>query len=132
MSTGDSEKISINCGAVDLGQIDLLVEQGLYSNRSDFIRTALRNQIRVHESVIQHNLTSRMIALGVVGYTKADLEELIATNQKLAVSMIGLVYIANDVSPDLAVAAIDRIRVFGVFRASSAVREALGNRVKSS
>lgn len=132
MATGDSEKVSINCGVVDLGQIDLLVEQGLYSNRSDFFRTAIRNQLRVHESVIQHNLTSRMIALGVIGYTRADLEELVATNQKLAVSLIGLVYIANDVSPELALAAIDRIRVFGVFRASTAVREALRDRVKSS
>ncbi|HLO99545.1 MAG TPA: hypothetical protein VK171_13200 [Fimbriimonas sp.] len=60
MATGDSEKVSINCGVVDLGQIDLLVEQGLYSNRSDFFRTAIRNQLRVHDNVIQHNLTSRM------------------------------------------------------------------------
>ncbi|HLO99599.1 MAG TPA: hypothetical protein VK171_13470, partial [Fimbriimonas sp.] len=76
--------------------------------------------------------TSRMIALGVVGYSRAALEELVETNQKLAVNMIGLVYIASDVTPELAVAAIESIRVFGVFRASPAVREALRDRVKAS
>lgn len=129
MAVGDSEKVSINCGAVDLGQIDLLVEQGLYSNRSDFFRTAIRNQLRTHESFIQHNLTARMMALGVVGYSRADLEELIATNQRLSIRMIGVVYFQPDVTPELARKAVESIRVYGILRASKEVKDALKDRI---
>jgi Arc/MetJ-type ribon-helix-helix transcriptional regulator len=129
MAVGDSEKVSINCGAVDLGQIDLLVEQGLYSNRSDFFRTAIRNQLRTHESFIQHNLTSRMMALGVVGYSRADLEELVAANQRLSVRMIGVVYFQPDVTPELARAAVESVRVYGILRASNEVKAALRDRI---
>lgn len=129
MYGAETEKVSINCGAVDLGQVDLLVEQGLYSNRSDFFRTAIRNQLRTHDSFIQQNMTTRMISLGVVGYYRADLEELRAANKKISISMVGLVFLADDVTPELALATIDRIKVFGVFRASASVREALKDRI---
>lgn len=132
MATGDTEKVSINCGAVDLGQIDLLVEQGLYSNRSDFFRTAARNQLRSHEHVIQQNMKSRTISLGVAGYCRADLEELVTTGQRLNLKMVGLVYLTSDVTPELALEAIDKIQVFGIFRASQAVKAALGDRVVTS
>lgn len=129
MNGVETEKVSINCGPVDLGQVDLLVEQGLYSNRSDFFRTAIRNQLRTHDNIIQQNLTTRMISLGVIGYSRADLEEFRAASKKVSIEIVGLLFIANDVSPELALATIDRIKVFGAFRASASVREALKGRV---
>jgi Ribbon-Helix-Helix transcriptional regulator family len=49
----DSEKITINLGFVDLGRVDLMVREGFYSNRADFIRTAIRNQLERQDDAIR-------------------------------------------------------------------------------
>src|SRR6478736_4449194 len=100
----DSEKITINLGAIDLGQIDLLVEEGFYSNRTDLIRTAIRNQLSIHAPVVKDTVTRRELVLGLQYFSKQDLEAARAANQRLKIQVLGLASIASDVSPELALA----------------------------
>src|SRR5438552_707170 len=127
-----TEKITINLGLVDLGQIDLLVQEGFYSNRTDFIRTAVRNQLTVHAEVVKYTVARRTLVLGVQYYTRRDLEAVRAAGEMLQINVLGLASIADDVSPELALATIDSIVVLGAFRASSAVKAALVGRISGS
>src|SRR5947207_14115910 len=127
-----TEKITINLGLVDLGQIDLLVQEGFYSNRTDFIRTAVRNQLAVHAEVVKRTVARRTLVLGVQYYTRRDLEAVRAAGEMLQINVLGLASIADDVSPELALATIDSIVVLGAFRASSAVKAALAERISGS
>jgi Arc/MetJ-type ribon-helix-helix transcriptional regulator len=125
-----TEKITINLGLVDLGQIDLLVQEGFYSNRTDFIRTAIRTQLVTHAEVVKRTVARKTLVLGVQHYTRRDLEALRATGDMLQLNVLGLVSIAEDVSPELALATIDSIEVLGAFRASATVKAALAGRVR--
>jgi Arc/MetJ-type ribon-helix-helix transcriptional regulator len=125
-----TEKITINLGPVDLGQIDLLVQEGFYSNRTDFIRTAIRTQIATHADVVKRTITRKTLVLGVQHYTRQDLEAVRATGETLQINVLGLVSIAEDVSPELALATISAIEVLGAFRASAAVKAALAGRIR--
>src|ERR1700754_5086797 len=122
---GESEKITINLVPVDLGQIDLLVEEGFYSNRTDLIRTAIRNQLSIHAPVVKDTVTRRELVLGLQYFSKQDLEAARAANQRLKIQVLGLARIASDVSPELALATIDSILVRGALHASPAVKAAL-------
>lgn len=124
-----TEKITINLGPVDLGRIDLLVEQGVYSNRTDLIRTAIRNQLERHASLIDQVVVSKEYALGVYRLTKKGLEKRRAAGERVRLRVIGMVDIAKDVEPDLAREAIDSIVVLGVLRAPRGVEDALGDRI---
>lgn len=124
----DSEKITINMGTVDLGKIDLLVEEGFYGNRTDFIRTAIRNQLGKHENDTSQTITRKSMAVGALHYNAADLEKSLAAGHKLSLSVVGLLSISHDTSPDLARQAIESITIRGVFRASRAVKDALADR----
>ncbi len=124
-----SEKITINLGVVDLGKIDLLVQEGFYSNRTDLIRTAIRNQLVTHDEVVSETVARKTFVLGLQHYTRADLEALQAAGQTLQIQVLGLATIANDVSPELALATIDSIVVLGAFHASPAVKAALADRI---
>lgn len=126
--TGDTEKITINLGFVDLGQIDLLVQEGFYSNRTDFIRTAIRNQLAKHAEVVNKSVVRQTLDLGLRHYSREDLEALRQAGQKLRISVVGLASIAEDVSPELARATIDSIVVLGALRATPAVKAALADR----
>jgi len=126
---GDTEKITINLGYVDLGQIDLMVQEGFYSNRTDFIRTAIRNQIGTHATVVQQTITRKTMELGLRHYTRQDLEALQQAGEMLSVQVVGLATIATDVSPELALATIEKITVLGVLQASPAVKAALADRI---
>jgi Arc/MetJ-type ribon-helix-helix transcriptional regulator len=123
-----SEKITINVGLVDLGQIDLLVEEGFYANRTDFIRTAIRRQIEVRSGVVERTLARRTLELGTHHYTRDELEEARTDGRTLHIRVLGLVTIAADVSPELAKATIASVEVLGAFRASPAVKAALATR----
>ncbi|GAC1660873.1 MAG: CopG family transcriptional regulator [Ktedonobacteraceae bacterium] len=125
-----TEKITINLGPVDLGQIDLLVQEGFYSNRTDFIRTAVRTQIATHAEVVKHTISRKTLVLGVQHYTRQDLEAVRATGETLQINVLGLVSIAEDVSPELALATIHALEVLGAFRASPAVKAALAGRIR--
>ncbi len=125
-----TEKITINLGLVDLGQIDLLVQEGFYSNRTDFIRTAIRNQLAVHKEEVKRTVARKTLVLGVQHYTRSDLEAVRAAGEKLQINVLGLASIADDVSPELALATIDSVEVLGAFRASPAVRAALAGRIR--
>ncbi len=125
-----TEKITINLGLVDLGQIDLLVQEGFYTNRTDFIRTAIRNQITTHADVVKHMVARKTLVLGMQHYTRFDLEAVRKAGERLQISVLGLVSIADDVSPELALATIDSIEVLGAFRASAAVKAALAGRIR--
>lgn len=126
---GDSEKITINLGPVDLGQIDLLVEEGFYSNRTDLIRTAIRNQLALHARVIQETAGRRSLVLGLQHFSRHDLEAIRAARERLNIQVLGLASIAADVSPELALATIESVLVLGAFHASPAVKAALAGRI---
>jgi Arc/MetJ-type ribon-helix-helix transcriptional regulator len=126
---GDSEKITINLGPVDLGQIDLLVQEGFYSNRTDLIRTAIRNQLAVHADVIRQTVARKSLVLGLQHFSRTDLEAVRQAGQTLQIQVLGLASIAQDVTPELALATIDSIIVLGALHASSAVKQALAGRI---
>lgn len=126
----ESEKITINMSAVDLGKVDLLVQEGLYSNRTDFIRTAIRNQLDKHNLEIQQSVTRHSYVIGVLVYDKGDLEKLKEKGEKLEVKIIGFLHLASDIPPELASEVIVSIEVRGIFQASEAVKAALAGRMK--
>ena len=125
----ESEKITINLGFVDLGHIDLLVKEGFYSNRSDFIRTAARNQLDRHADAVKQSVTRRRLDLGLCHVTRRQLETLKAKGELLHVRVLGLAVIAPDVSAELALATIASVQVLGSLQASPAVKAALRQRI---
>ena len=125
----DTEKITINLGVVDLGQIDLLVQEGFYSNRTDLIRTAIRNQIAVHGDELKRAVVRRTMVVGLHRVTAVELERLRTEGRMLHLHVVGLARIANDVTPDLARATIAAVDVLGAFQASPEVRKALADRI---
>ena len=128
--TGDtSEKLTINLGVVDLGQVDLLVQEGFYANRTDLIRTAIRNQLAVHADVVKATVARKTYVLGLQYYNRQDLEALQAKGEMLQIQVLGLANIAEDVSPALALATIESISVLGALQASKAVKAALASRI---
>ena len=128
----ETEKITINLGLVDLGQIDLLVQEGFYANRTDFIRTAIRNQLTTHAEALKQTVARKTLVLGVQHYTRRELEAARAAGQKLQINVLGLASIADDVTPDLALATIDSLVVLGALRATEAVKRALAGRIRSA
>lgn len=127
--TGETEKMTVNVGVVDLGQVDLLVQEGFYSNRSDLMRTALRNQLALHADTVKQTVARRMLTVGLQHFSRSDLERVVAAGQRLQVQVVGLARIADDVMPELASAAIESVTVLGAFQASAAVRRALADRI---
>jgi len=127
---GETEKMTVNVGVVDLGQVDLLVQEGFYSNRSDLMRTALRNQLALHADTVRQTVARRTLTVGLQHFSRADLETVVAAGQRLQVQVVGLARIADDVPPELARAAIDSVTVLGAFQASPAVRRALADRTR--
>jgi Arc/MetJ-type ribon-helix-helix transcriptional regulator len=125
----DSEKLTLNVGFVDLGHIDLLVRDGFYSNRSDFIRTAIRNQLAAHADVSKNAATRLTLDLGLRTYTRHDLEAVRASGERLRIRVLGLATIADDVSPELARATIESITVLGALHAPADVKTALADRL---
>ena len=132
MALTDLEKITINMGPVDLGQIDLLVREGFYQNRTDFIRTAIRNQLNTHAEVVRQTVVRKELVLGLQHYTRSELETVRATGETLDIKVLGLASIADDVSPELALETIESMEVLGAFRASLAVKAALAGRLQST
>jgi Arc/MetJ-type ribon-helix-helix transcriptional regulator len=127
---GDSEKITINLGYVDLGQIDLLVREGFYANRTDFIRTAIRNQLDRQNEAVRHSVARYQLDMGLRLYSREDLEAAAAKGETLHIQVLGLAIIGSDVSPELARATIGSLRVLGALQASSAVKAALSDRLR--
>jgi len=125
----ESEKVTINMSAVDLGKIDLLVQEGLYSNRTDFIRTAIRSQMEKHAFEIQQSVTRHSYAVGVLTYNRADFEKRKQNNEKLSIAVVGMLHLQNDISPQLASEVIESIQVRGVLIASEAVKAVLSGRI---
>jgi Arc/MetJ-type ribon-helix-helix transcriptional regulator len=125
-----SEKITINVGLVDLGQIDLLVSEGFFGNRTDFIRTAIRRQLESRSSAVDRTVARRELVLGSEHYNRHDLEAVRDSGRMVELRVLGLASIADDVSPELAVATIAAVEVLGAFRASRAVKAALASRTR--
>lgn len=146
----DSEKLTITIGAVDLGKIDLLVEQGYYANRTDFIRTSIRNQLsnqskdideikfsenlgfninkQIQKELDQLNVNDASFAgSGVFLFNKKDLEKYKKKNQKIKIKIIGMLSIANDVSPELVKETFEKVKVYGIIKASNEIKEILNN-----
>ena len=128
--SSDSEKITINLGYVDLGHIDLLVQEGFYSNRTDFIRTAIRNQLDRQNEAVKQSVARHQLDLGVRQYSRGDLEAVKAAGETLHIQVLGLAVIAADISPELARQTIASIHVLGALQASPAVKAALGDRIR--
>ncbi|MFT5588572.1 MAG: Arc/MetJ-type ribon-helix-helix transcriptional regulator [Bradyrhizobium sp.] len=125
----ESEKITINLGLIDLGQIDLLVQEGFYSNRTDLIRTAIRNQLGTHADIVRQTVARKSMVLGLHHYSRSDLEAAQLAGRKLQIQILGLASIAADVSAELALAAIESIVVLGALHASDEVKRALADRI---
>jgi Arc/MetJ-type ribon-helix-helix transcriptional regulator len=126
----DSEKITINLGFVDLGQVDLMVQEGFYSNRTDFIRTAIRNQLERHADVVKQSTARKSLDLGLRNYSREDLETVRRAGEMVHINVLGLATIAQDVTPELARATIASVSVLGALHASSAVKAALADRTR--
>jgi Arc/MetJ-type ribon-helix-helix transcriptional regulator len=126
----DSEKVTINLGFVDLGRIDLLVQEGFYSNRSDFIRTAIRNHLTAHSEAVAQTMARQTLELGLRDFSRADLEAVRDAGEMLHIRVVGLARIAADVTPELARATIASISVLGALHASDAVKSALSDRIR--
>jgi Arc/MetJ-type ribon-helix-helix transcriptional regulator len=126
---GETEKITINVGFVDLGHIDLLAHEGFYSNRTDFIRTAIRNQLATHADAIKQSIVRHTLELDLRRYGREGLEAVKAAGGKLRIQVVELAIIAEDVTPELALATIESITVLGVLQASKAVKAALSDRI---
>ena len=126
---GDSEKITINLGYVDLGRVDLLVQEGFYSNRTDFIRTAIRNQLSTQGDAVAESIVRHTLELGLRDYSRADLEAVRTAGEKLHIKVVGLARIASDVTPELALKTIESITVLGALQASTEVKSALVRRI---
>ncbi len=126
----DSEKITINMNAVDLGKIDLLVQEGVYSNRTDFIRTAIRSQLERHTFEVQQTVLRHSFVIGVLSYSRSDLEQRQQKGVKLTINVLGILNLDADIPGELAAQVIESVQVRGVFNASDEVRAALANRMK--
>lgn len=126
---GETEKITVNLGPIDLGQVDLLVQEGFYSNRADFIRTAIRNQLQIHGEAVRQTVARRSLVLGLQHYSRADLEAVRDAGQRLQIQVLGLASIGDDVTPELATATIESVTVLGALHASAAVKRALASRI---
>jgi len=127
---GETEKITINLGYVDLGRVDLLVQEGFYSNRTDFIRTAIRNQLATHAEAVTQSIVRHTLELGLRDYGRADLEAVKAAGERLHIKVVGLVRIAPDVTPELALSTIESITVLGALQASTDLKSALAGRIR--
>jgi Arc/MetJ-type ribon-helix-helix transcriptional regulator len=126
---GDSEKITITLGFGDLGQVELLIREGFYSNRTDFIRSAIRAQLDRHTEAVKQSVARRRLELGLRHFTRADLERVRAAGETLHIQVLGLAVIAADVPPDLARDTIASIQVLGALQASPDVKAALSDRI---
>lgn len=126
----ESEKITINLGFVDLGQIDLLVQESFYANRSDFIRTAIRNQLDRHAEAVGKSIARHSLDLGLRRYGRRELEAVRASGEKLAIQVLGLIVIEPDVTPELALATISSIHILGALQASPEIKAALADRIQ--
>jgi len=127
--SGDTEKITINLGYIDLGRIDLMVQEGFYSNRTDFIRTAVRNQLERHAEVVKQSTARKSLELGLRHYTRDALETVRVAGETLHIHVLGLASIAMDVTPELARATIASVNILGALHASAAVKAALADRM---
>ena len=124
------QKITINLGCVDLGQIDLLVHEGFYANRTDLIRTAIRNQLSRHAAVVEQAVTRKALVLGIQHFSAAQLQAVVQAGERLQIRVLGLATIDHDVSAELALAAIESVVVLGALQASPAIKAALANRIR--
>lgn len=126
----EAEKITINLGYVDLGHVDLMVQEGFYSNRTDFIRTAIRNQLERHAEVVKQSTARKSLDLGLRNYSRADLEAVQRAGEMLQINVLGLASISHDVTPELARATIASVSVLGALHATAAVKAALADRMR--
>lgn len=126
----DTEKITINMSAVDLGKIDLLVQEGLYSNRTDFIRTAIRSQMDKHNLEIQQSVTRHSYGIGVFGYSRKDLERIKEKGDKIKFTVVGMLTLTDDIPAELAAEVVESVQVRGIFIASDEVKAVLADRMK--
>ncbi len=125
----DTEKITVNIGIVDLGSIDLLVQEGFYASRADFVRTAIRNQLERQKTAVDSITTRKSMFIGTLSYNRHDLEQIRSQNEMINAKVIGMFILADDVSPQLALDTIQSVTVRGVFKAQEDVKEALEDRL---
>ena len=126
----ETEKITINMSAVDLGKVDLLVQEGLYSNRTDFIRTAIRNTLDKHSAEIQQSVIRHAFGIGMFHYDRKDFEKVKTSGKKLVISIIGMLDLSYNITPELADEVVESVQVRGIFQASEEVKKILADRMK--
>jgi Arc/MetJ-type ribon-helix-helix transcriptional regulator len=126
----EPEKVTININAVDLGKIDLLVQESLYSNRTDFIRTAIRNLLDKHNIEIQQSVVRHSYVVGMLVFNRSDFEKYQAKGEKINIQVVGILTFSGDISPELACEVVDLIQIRGVWHASEEVKSALADRMR--
>ncbi|TQR19018.1 CopG family transcriptional regulator [Psychrobacillus vulpis] len=126
----ETEKITINMNVVDLGKVDLLIEQGFYSNRTDFIKTSIRNQLTTHSQVVDQVITQKHFIMGVSIYNRKTLEKLLNEKKSLSIKVVGMLVLSDDIEQELALKTINSIKIFGVFKARVELKEALQSIIK--
>jgi Arc/MetJ-type ribon-helix-helix transcriptional regulator len=125
----DTEKITVNIGIVDLGRVDLLVQEGFYASRADFVRTAIRNQLERQKTAVDSITSRKAMVIGTMSYTRRELEQKLEDNEMVNIKVIGMFILTDDITPQLAVDTIQSVIVRGVFKAPEDVKEALKDRI---
>lgn len=129
MNINSTEKITINVNTSDLGKIDLLIHEGYYSNRTDFIKSAIKSQVNKHDDEINMILSSKKKKdwfVGVYVLTEDELQALKRYGRKKAIRGMGLLIVDKDVSLDLMKTSISAIETYGVCRCSSEIKRYYG------
>lgn len=125
----DTEKVCVNLAAVELGKIDVLVSQGLFTSRTDLIRAGIRKVLEENGEAVQR-VALGAAGLGIMAITRKQLEQARKAGEKLDMKVIGILVIDPDVTPELADTTIHEIRIFGTLRGPKAVLARIGDRVK--
>jgi len=139
MDNNRTEKATINIGIMELAQIDLLVENMIYTNRSDFIRTAIRNQLEMHKSDIERLYLQTKAnsfepesqvqgGIGIYRLRKAALSDAMKSNKKLHIMVMGILLIDKDISPELFEATVESIKIYGKIQAQKSILELINRK----
>ena len=122
-----TEKVSVNMNIGTLSQIDLLVDQGFYSNRSDFINQAVRESInqkqeRINEVKTNYEKMNFIWFLGVYRLRYEELMQIKKNGNTKKISGYGILYI-DDSLDDLVLETINTINVKGKVNCSDKLNE---------
>jgi Arc/MetJ-type ribon-helix-helix transcriptional regulator len=122
------QQLNVTMDAEEIHQVDLMVEQGLYASRKDFLQLAARNLLREHGVEVPRPMTGELKVAGIAVHNRKSLEKLRAAGRQLELNVTGIFRLADDVTPELACAVIKSLTLRGTFEASAEVKATLKDR----